>query len=476
MGGQKRRLRQRVKEVGEEVEESIRQAGEEQKLQHVAADQLFQVDSKGGDAPRLSKRQKLQIKDPLVKSRKFDATKASRFEVERLKKLKAAQEAAAAAKPVKTQRKAESKQPALPWGQEEQPDADDYVAPALTAHQPAKRRKKVAASTRHRVAKVEVPAAGQSYHPDFEAHQDVMASAVAEELERRELRAKMAEPVRAGLSEETLQFINDKDSVRCLERTCRFLGREMLTCARCDDRRTSRRTSRTKMTAPSPPRFAGARAELPSCSPVADASCVNAVPCRRPSSRSRSRAVSATSARATSRWSWSTRRAARRRPSSSRSTRACASVIDAFSHATTLTARLFPCQQRPPHRPRGGARREGVGEEAGTQEAARGAEAERGAARARRRQAHVRTRTWLAPRILRAALVSRCFGLPNHSKLERETPVLFSEELTGNMRTLRPKGHPLLDRFDSLHKRNMIEIGGPRKTRKRKVRIIEVKK
>jgi nucleolar protein 53 len=54
--------------------------------------------------------------------------------------------------------------------------------------------------------------------------------------------------------------------------------------------------------------------------------------------------------------------------------------------------------------------------------------------------------------------------------------VLFSEELTGNMRTLRPKGHPLLDRFDSLHKRNMIEIGGPRKTRKRKMRIIEVKK
>jgi nucleolar protein 53 len=215
MGGQKRRLRQRVKEVGEQVEESIRQAGEEQKLQHVAADQLFQVDSTGGDAP-LSKRQKLQIKDPLIKSRKFDAAKASRFETERLKKLKASQEAAAA-KPAATQRKAETKKPALPWGQEEQPDADDYVAPALTAHQPAKRRKKVAASTRHRVSKVEVPAAGQSYHPDFEAHQDVMASAVAEELERRELRAKMAEPVRAGLSEETLQFINDKDSVRYCE-------------------------------------------------------------------------------------------------------------------------------------------------------------------------------------------------------------------------------------------------------------------
>lgn len=66
--------------------------------------------------------------------------------------------------------------------------------------------------------------------------------------------------------------------------------------------------------------------------------------------------------------------------------------------------------------------------------------------------------------------------LLHYSKLERQTPVAFSEELTGNMRTLRPKGNPLLDRFDSLHKRNMIEIGGPRKTRKRKMRIIEVKK
>lgn len=63
-----------------------------------------------------------------------------------------------------------------------------------------------------------------------------------------------------------------------------------------------------------------------------------------------------------------------------------------------------------------------------------------------------------------------------YSKLDRETPVAFSEELTGNMRTLKPKGNPLLDRFDSLHKRNMIEIGGPRQTRKRKVRIIDAKK
>lgn len=62
------------------------------------------------------------------------------------------------------------------------------------------------------------------------------------------------------------------------------------------------------------------------------------------------------------------------------------------------------------------------------------------------------------------------------SKLDRSTPVSFSEELTGNFRTLKPKGNPLLDRFDSLHKRNQIEIGRPKKTRKAKVKIIEAKK
>ena len=61
------------------------------------------------------------------------------------------------------------------------------------------------------------------------------------------------------------------------------------------------------------------------------------------------------------------------------------------------------------------------------------------------------------------------------SKLDRTKPVSFSEELTGNFRTLKPKGHPLLDRFDSLHKRNKIVIGRPSKTHKAKVRIIEKK-
>lgn len=63
-----------------------------------------------------------------------------------------------------------------------------------------------------------------------------------------------------------------------------------------------------------------------------------------------------------------------------------------------------------------------------------------------------------------------------HRKISREMPVSFSEDLTGNMRTLKPKGSLLLERFDSLHKRNLIQVNGPKSTRKRKVRIIEAKK
>lgn len=64
------------------------------------------------------------------------------------------------------------------------------------------------ASTKYKVDKVQVAAPGQSYHPDFETHQDIMAEAVAKEIERQDARKKLAEPLRAGLSEETLQHIN----------------------------------------------------------------------------------------------------------------------------------------------------------------------------------------------------------------------------------------------------------------------------
>lgn len=68
------------------------------------------------------------------------------------------------------------------------------------------------ASTKYQVPTVEVAAAGQSYHPDFDTHQDVMAEAVAKELERREKKAKLQEPVSNGMSEETLQFIKQDSS------------------------------------------------------------------------------------------------------------------------------------------------------------------------------------------------------------------------------------------------------------------------
>jgi nucleolar protein 53 len=62
------------------------------------------------------------------------------------------------------------------------------------------------------------------------------------------------------------------------------------------------------------------------------------------------------------------------------------------------------------------------------------------------------------------------------SKIVRDTPVLLSDELTGSLRKLKPKGDPLLDRFDSLHKRNMIVANHSRAKGKKKVKIVPVKK
>lgn len=97
MAPRKRRLQQRAKTVGAQVEESIRQDGEDQKLQHTASADLFQIDN-AGETTTLTKRQlnqqKLANKDPTVKSHKFHATKASKFEVERVKKIQANQQQA----------------------------------------------------------------------------------------------------------------------------------------------------------------------------------------------------------------------------------------------------------------------------------------------------------------------------------------------------------------------------------------------
>ncbi|GMF30713.1 unnamed protein product [Phytophthora lilii] len=212
MGGSKRRRQQRVQAVGAQVEESIRQDAEDKKLQHAQAEQLFQVDSKGGDAP-LTKKQKLEKlqKDPLLAStRKFDAAKLSKGEQLAVKKLQQQKPQTEPAKPKQTK-----KVKGL-WGQdgsvkedEQNKQLDEYVAPVVAKKT---KRRKLVASTNYKVPTVEVAAAGQSYHPDFETHQDVMAEAVAKELERREKKAQLQEPVANGMSEETLQYIKQDSS------------------------------------------------------------------------------------------------------------------------------------------------------------------------------------------------------------------------------------------------------------------------
>lgn len=44
-----------------------------------------------------------------------------------------------------------------------------------------------------------------------------------------------------------------------------------------------------------------------------------------------------------------------------------------------------------------------------------------------------------------------------------DSSVLLSDELSGNLRELKPKGNCLAERYTSFHVRNMIEIGGPNK-------------
>lgn len=223
----KRRLSKRVKQIGAQVEASIREDGEDHKFQTADSEQLFQIDAKGGDDQVLSKKQKLLLmqKDPLLKSRKFKTDKASKFEIEAVKKIKALQE-----QEQKQPGKAVSTTPTAAvslqtWGQDgtiPAPKAhtqlDEYVAPAVIKKN---KRRKLLAPTEHKITKVEVAAPGQSYHPEFAAHQDVMAEAVAKELERQDIRKEMSKPVAAGMSEETLQYIDTRGSV-CTALLCGF--------------------------------------------------------------------------------------------------------------------------------------------------------------------------------------------------------------------------------------------------------------
>jgi hypothetical protein len=204
MAPRKRKLQQRIKAVGEQIEASIREDAELQKLEFVASDELFQIDTAGG---KLTKKQKLHQKDPVVKSNKFIAVKANKFETELVKKLAQREQPKRAAK----SSKAVAGGPL--WGSDgavavdkKIKELDPYVAPAVVKKVAAPSR---VASTRHRIKKVAVPAPGQSYHPDFASHQDVLAEALAHELEKQALHEEQSKPVSGGLSEETLQFIRE---------------------------------------------------------------------------------------------------------------------------------------------------------------------------------------------------------------------------------------------------------------------------
>ncbi|KAL3667940.1 hypothetical protein V7S43_006817 [Phytophthora oleae] len=376
MGGSKRRRQQRVKAIGAQVEESIRQDAEDKKLKHVEAQQLFQVDSKGGDEPaRLTKKQKLEKlqKDPLLAStRKFDASKAHKTENLAVKKLQETQQ------PTQQPKKKNNKVKGL-WGQdgsvkedEQNQQVDEYVAPVVVKKI---KRRKLLASTKYKVATVEVAAAGQSYHPDFDSHQDVMAEAVAHELEKREKKAQMHEPVSNGLSEETLQYIKQDSSD----------SEEESSDSENEDGSVKKaRKLPEKVT----------RAQR--------------------NKRSRHKQMEL-------------------EHHLRRGEKAIIKQINASNH---ILQDIVKSEKK-----------------------------------AVKKQELKKLQ--LEQKLEEEPLV-RVAG--KYTKLERDTPVSFSEELTGNFRTLKPKGNPLLDRFDSLHKRNQIQIGRPKKTRKAKVKIIEAKK
>lgn len=132
IGGKRRRANARAKKVGAEVEESIRQDGEDQKLQYASSKELFQVDNKGGDDGVLTKRQKLNAVDPLIRPSEFVSDRANRYEINRVKKLKQVQTVETKAK------KPTSGGPSLLWGSDgkatpavDATKLDEYVAPAV---------------------------------------------------------------------------------------------------------------------------------------------------------------------------------------------------------------------------------------------------------------------------------------------------------------------------------------------------------
>ncbi|XP_060570686.1 ribosome biogenesis protein NOP53-like [Ruditapes philippinarum] len=74
--------------------------------------------------------------------------------------------------------------------------------------------------------------------------------------------------------------------------------------------------------------------------------------------------------------------------------------------------------------------------------------------------------------------LSRTKTLSKNKFEEPDLEVKLSDELTGSLREMRPEGHILLDRFNSLMKRNILEVRGrpiPKKQKKYKPKVFEKK-
>ncbi|OQR83144.1 hypothetical protein ACHHYP_15036 [Achlya hypogyna] len=360
----KRKL-QRIQEVGAEVEAALLEQGEATKMQTYSDEHLFAIDTAGSKAKKPKKE-----KDPAVWSSKFNPTKAKSMDAT-IKQL------AAKPQPKKTGKKSQVENL---WGSDgaaitttaAERALDEYVAPAVIKKKAALVRPP---STKYKIKPVEVAASGQSYHPDFESHQDVLAEAVAKKLEKQAKREADRKPMAKGqLSEETKAFINDKDSSDEEEEEAEDVD---------DDNEESAKPKakvQEKLT----------RSERN----------------RQARHKKLTKEIE-------------TRKAGKK-------------LLKQINTVTSITGELN--------------------------------KKEKNARKAKE------VKKFLLEKKLEEEPEILIRG--KKQKLNRDTIVSLTEELSGNMRTLKPKGSVLQDRFDSLLQRNMIEIGKPKKMAKKATKFV----
>ncbi|OQS07280.1 transmembrane protein [Thraustotheca clavata] len=357
----KRKL-QRIQEVGAEVEAVIEEKGEATKLQSYGDEHLFAIDTKG------SKKAKKE-KDPSVWSSKVVPKKAKAIE----NKVKQLSSNLVSKKPKKSNKMENV------WGDDgnaitttaKEEALDEFVKPAVIKKKAALVRPP---STKYKVKPVEVAAAGQSYHPEFESHQDVLAEAVAKKHEKKAIREANNAPLGKGLTEETKQYINnaasdeedeeeavDDEADNDEESTQKTKVQEKLT--RSDRNRQARHKNLMK--------------EI-------------------------------------------------------ENRKANKKLLKQINTVNSITGEL------------------------------------------NKKEKLARKKKEIKKFLLEKKLEEEPEVLigGKKQKLNRDTVVSLTEELSGNMRTLKPKGSVMQDRFDSLLQRNMIEIGKPKKHKKKQTKFI----